>query len=90
MCDSNDDYEGFDNERSYDEEPGEADFEDDANDDLDDDLDDSAIENDVKCDDFLGKDAFLIVSAMCWGYDEGLWKGGSCSGKRRRPRKNYN
>ena len=75
MCDFNDDFEGFDNERSYDEEPGEADFEDDANDDLDDDLGDSSIENDVECDDFSGKDAFFIGSDMGWAYEEGLWKG---------------
>jgi len=56
MCDFNDVLEGFDNERYYDKEPGEADFEDDANDDLDDDLGDSSIENDVECDDFSGYD----------------------------------
>ena len=69
--DFNDDFEGFDNEESCDE----ADFEDDANDDLDDDFGDSSIENDVECDDFSGKDAFFIGSAMGWAYDEGLWKG---------------
>jgi hypothetical protein len=45
------------------------------NDDLDDDLGGSSIENEVECDDFSGKDAFFIGSAMGWAYEEGLWKG---------------